>query len=406
MRRWIVSHPTGNLNVRGLLSVLEGEGMLEKFLTTLGVSRDAHLLPGLFPLLKRRRYELAADKLKTWPVLELRRMTSDRWFRKSLPRQRVDRLYVDFDRRAAGFLRRCAHESGALGVYAYEDGALEQFQFANSAGIPAAYDLPIGYWRAARRILTEESELLPEWAATMAAVSEPEWKRERKDGELSLANDVYVASRFTAETLREFPGPMPELKVIPYGGVSGLTPLSEPRPAPSRPRCLRALFVGALSQRKGLHYLFQAAAQLGSAVEWTFIGQRVGDCPLRDRLLAPHRWIKSLPHAAVLDQMKQHDVLVFPSLFEGFGLVILEAMACGVPIITTPHTAAPDLFEDGYAGFIVPVRDSQAIAVALQRLIDEPERLDEMKRNALRTAEDWTWERYSRTLLPAIQKHG
>ena len=60
-----------------------------------------------------------------------------------------------------------------------------------------------------------------------------------------------------------------------------------------------------------------------------------------------------------------HDVFVFPSLFEGFGLVLLEAMAMGLPMITTAHTAGPDLLEDGKEGFIVPIRSAEAIAEKL-----------------------------------------
>jgi len=66
--------------------------------------------------------------------------------------------------------------------------------------------------------------------------------------------------------------------------------------------------------------------------------------------------------------MAAHDVFVFPSLFEGFGLVLLEAMAMGLPVITTPHTAGPDLIREGMEGFIVPIRHSTAIAERLEQL--------------------------------------
>src|SRR5690606_15413134 len=100
--------------------------------------------------------------------------------------------------------------------------------------------------------------------------------------------------------------------------------------------------------RKGLAYLFRACRQLGAAVELTVIGTKpTVPCAVLDRELASYRWVASCPHAEVLREMRAHDVFVFPSLFEGFGLVLLEALAMGLPVITTAHTAGPDLITEG-----------------------------------------------------------
>ncbi len=97
--------------------------------------------------------------------------------------------------------------------------------------------------------------------------------------------------------------------------------------------------------------------------------------------------------------MHNHDLLVFPSLFEGFGLVVLEAMAQGTPVITTGHTCGPDIIEDGTDGFIVPIRSAEAIAEKIDILAGDRERLMAMKIAARRKAESHPWEIYRQRLV-------
>jgi glycosyltransferase involved in cell wall biosynthesis len=100
------------------------------------------------------------------------------------------------------------------------------------------------------------------------------------------------------------------------------------------------------------------------------------------------------PREALLREMSEADVFVFPSLFEGFALVILEAMAAGLPVITTPNTAGPDLIEDGKEGLIVPAGDVRALQTAMESLLNDPERARAMGCAAHEKAKEYTWERY------------
>jgi len=96
-------------------------------------------------------------------------------------------------------------------------------------------------------------------------------------------------------------------------------------------------------------------------------------------------------------------VFVFPSLFEGFGLVLTEALSQGIPIISTAHTCAPDIIEDGKEGFIVPIRDATAIAEKLSLLHADRDQLQAMKEAALDTARNTTWAAYKNGLAAAVQ---
>jgi len=260
--------------------------------------------------------------------------------------------------------------------------------------------LPIGYWRAAHAILKEEAQLQPEWAVTLTGNQDSEEKNARKDEELALADVVFVASSFTRQTLSFAPKFDGSVVMIPYGSPT-VSPV-EHAPRSKSPR-LRVLFVGSLGQRKGLSYLFAACRQLGSNVELTVIGQKpLESCPALERELARVRWIPTCAHSEVLAEMSRHDVFVFPSLFEGFGLVLLEALAMGLPIIATPHTAGPDLIRDGKEGFIVPIRSATEIAARLDLLHRDRSRLDMMSAAARRRAGEFQWETYESTLALCV----
>jgi glycosyltransferase involved in cell wall biosynthesis len=149
--------------------------------------------------------------------------------------------------------------------------------------------------------------------------------------------------------------------------------------------------------------LFDACRQLRNSVALTIIGTKpLEPCRALDEELNRVRWIPSCPHSEVLAEMAANDVFVFPSLFEGFGLVLLEAMAAGLPLITTEHTAGPDLITDGREGFIVPIRSAEAIASKLDWFSADRDRARQMGLLAQRRATHFTWEAYGTKLAQHV----
>lgn len=404
----LLSHPTGNANVRHAALALHRARLLGEFWTCINYHDRAFLnrfLPrSLTRQLGRRSNPPELQPyLHTFPFRELMRHLAPRAGLPQLVRHEtgvfsIDSVYHSLDQRIS---RRLA-DPRFQAVYAYEDGALSTFRAAARLGRLALYELPIGYWRAARKILGEEAGLQPEWASTLTGNYDSRAKTDRKDEELALANVVFVASNFTRRTLEEANPLRATIVVLPYGAPAQPAALENTPRSSGAP--LRVLFVGSLGQRKGLSYLFSACRLVKKAVQLTVIGTRPAvECPVLDRELAAVRWIASCPHAQILAEMARHDVLVLPSLFEGFGLVLLEAMAMGLPIITTPHTAGPDLIEDGVQGYIVPVRDAPAIAAKLELLAAEPERLRDMSVSARLRARDFSWDNYEAKLAACVR---
>ncbi|MDQ8190600.1 glycosyltransferase family 4 protein [Roseibacillus persicicus] len=411
----LLSHPTGNSNVRNALLALDQEGLLAEGHVSI-LTRPGNLfdklgkLPGLSDFTRRSFPASLAGKIEGHPLKELGRLAASKaGLRSMVAHERgvfcVDAVYHSLDRSVAKRLRSVGVSGGISGVYCYEDGALQTFQAARKLGIQTIYDLPIGYWRAGQRIQSEEAERLPEWANTMPALIDSEEKLARKDEELRLAGQILVASSFTAQTLQDAPFELPEPLVIPYGCPPVLnhhTIRETEVGGVNSP--LKVLFVGGLSQRKGLSYLFEAVKQLRSLVELTVIGRKPDVvCRPLDEGIGSCRYIPSLSHEQILAEMDRQDVFVFPSLFEGFGLVITEALSRGLPVITTSHTCGPDVLTDGVDGFLVPIRRAEAIAEKLELLHRERSLLAAMKAAALEKARHLSWEMYRASVSAAVK---
>jgi alpha-maltose-1-phosphate synthase len=397
---WI-SHPTGNANVRSAAETFHEAGWLEAFHT--GLAWPAY--PWLPAALQRRGVQLPARLLQLHPRLEPARLLAIRAGLTALTHHEtgalcVDRVYNQVDAAVAASLQRAAQQAKLPSlVYAYEDGARATFEVARRLGVTTVYELPIGYWRFARRLFREEAERRPAWAPTLDGLADSPAKLVRKDAELALAQHIVVPSRFVQRTLAECPTcPDAAITVLPYGCPQ---PLAQP-PERTAAGPLRVLFVGGLSQRKGLADLLDAVDLLGSSIQLTLIGRFVGGkCAPLQRALSRHRWLGSQPRSAVLAEMRHHDVLVLPSLFEGLPLVIGEALAQGLPVIATPNAAAEELLVHGQQGYLVPIRDPERIAEHLEQLLLQPELRRHMAAEALKRAASWTWVDY-RTRLSTL----
>lgn len=405
----LLSHPTGNTFFRATARALYRSELLFELSSSICWNSDsllAKLLPhSLRSQLDRRSFRDIPLRLQhSHPSRELLRLFSSQFNLPFLHAHErgalsVDMVYRRFDQYISSRLFKSPSLSA---VYSYEDCALATFEAAKKLNLTCFYDLPIGYWRAAQLIYAEERELQPMWASTLTGLKDSDHKLHRKDQELALADVVIVPSNFVRGTLEMFNASSALVKVVPFGSPCVpdlLKTFSLEGP-------LRVLYVGSLGQRKGLSYALDAIDALGSQVNLTLIGKRpVLDCIPLNMALEKYNWIETLPHDQILDQMACHDVLLLPSLFEGYALVISEALSRGLPVITTPNSGAIDIVRDGIEGFIVPIRDSNAIADRLQMLIDDRSILALMSHSCLRRADELSWSTYEESISATVTEN-
>jgi glycosyltransferase involved in cell wall biosynthesis len=191
-------------------------------------------------------------------------------------------------------------------------------------------------------------------------------------------------------------------------------PFAETPPSPS---IIRIAQIGSYVQRKGIDYSVPALSRVLAKydnVRVSLLGTEpptVGggealkvqadfDPAVRDRVtVIPYFVHKTLP-----DLLKDHQINLFPTLSEGFGKTLIEAMACGLAPITTPAPGPMDIVQDGHDAIVVPLRDTQAIEQALERLITDRAYLDQLRRNAYATAQKYSWQRIAQERLTVYEK--
>jgi glycosyltransferase involved in cell wall biosynthesis len=167
-----------------------------------------------------------------------------------------------------------------------------------------------------------------------------------------------------------------------------------------------ALFCGSWDLTKGITYLaaaFNQLAEEGRPIPLTILGPGVPVEVVRNAFgeaARPHvRVVERVPEEQVIDEYRRHDLLVFPSTYEGFGLVVLEAMSQGLPVVAAPAGCAPDLVCEGHTGSIVPPRDSHALAGAVARMMSRPEERARLGANCAARVAGMSWQRTAERTL-------
>jgi glycosyltransferase involved in cell wall biosynthesis len=231
-------------------------------------------------------------------------------------------------------------------------------------------------WQA--RVLNEEYR---RWGVEAPAADERDVKREVEI--YAAADGITVASEFARGSYVEEGVPAEKVHVIPYGvRLESFTPAAE---APGG-ATFEVLFVGHVSLRKGVPYLLETFAKLRSpGKKLRVVGgiepgmrQVLGRLPVEDV-----EFLGTQPKEQVAEWMRRSHVLVLPSVEDGFGLVMAEAMACGCPVICSTHTGGEDLYVDGLEGFVVGARDVRALTDRMQRMADDRVLLGGMREAAM-----------------------
>jgi glycosyltransferase involved in cell wall biosynthesis len=214
--------------------------------------------------------------------------------------------------------------------------------------------------------------------------------------EEALSADIVItASEFTKQTLVDNGVNSSIINVVPYG--LNYDHFYRDDDGRNMHEVYKILFVGSWNQRKGLSYLVEAFRRLrnGIPAELHICGRGIMDRNLIGGENADSIVLhENIPHEELVSLYQTSDVFVFPSLCEGFGYVILEAMVNGLPVITTGHTAGPDIIEHGKEGYIIPIRDIDSIVKHLTYLYKNPETRELMGKESRKKALQFTYQRF------------
>jgi alpha-maltose-1-phosphate synthase len=215
---------------------------------------------------------------------------------------------------------------------------------------------------------------------------------DRELAEYENCDLIFVPSDVAYRSFIEYGIPPAKLRKNPYG-----TELEAFHPVRKNDDIFRVIYVGAMSIRKGIRYLLEAIADLRlPKFETWLIGPLLPEVkPILARYHGKFRYFGAIDRRELHQYYSQGSVFVMPSIEEGLALVQGQAMACGLPVVATTNTGAADLFSDGVEGFIVPIRDPDAIRDRVLKLYKDPDLRDEMSRAALRRVRSMGgWDEY------------
>jgi len=298
-------------------------------------------------------------------------------------------------------LARARAFDGADGLYVLSNGDLELVREAKARGLFVAYEQIINphVGRILRAERADHPGLEPQ-----DSEEEVEGGLRRDEEVWRLADVVLGASDFVKGEVLEHGVPDEKVHVVPYGLKEewlGVTP----RPVPGR-----ILFVGSVGLRKGVHVLGAMARELrrrGVPHEIRIVGPievaASREAWLR-KLASPEfegvTYVGQVPRTQVRAEFEQADVFVLPTLSDSFALVHLEAMACGVPVVTTPSCGST--VRDGVDGFVVPTGDPAALADGVEALLSDRVLRASLSAHARKRAATFTWGAFSKRLLTAL----
>jgi glycosyltransferase involved in cell wall biosynthesis len=392
---------------------MQEAGMLERLVTDLYWPADTLEragLAGFIPAAVRRALDLRnsagvpSGRTRSCSISGLVSMAMEK---SSVPfawRQRAIRWADATIGRCAGRLAS-SHDCAILSYSYYAHSAFTHYSGKRPRILFQLHPHP----ESVRRILAQElfdhpecaASLLKEWELSLPATDFQRLAEETRMAELWIA-----ASSFTKSTLVENGAPAERIHVVPYGvDLSRFTPARDTC-CRSHSGPLKLLFAGTINQRKGIAYLAQALRMFSKQdVELRVCGRVVDDLRLFERFGSQVRITPSVTGDELIEAYREADLFVFPSVAEGFGHVLLESLACGLPVLSTTSTAAPDLIDHGEQGFVVFPRDPFALASQIEWCLGNRARLAEMRRSCRERAERFTWARFRSGLASVLQNH-
>ena len=256
--------------------------------------------------------------------------------------------------------KKIRHLPGNI-FWGFQGSCLETLRQAKNEGRTAIVELASAHITEAKKILGEEQRLNPEWADSIDnLIFEPDYEQRLCD-EPFAADYVFAASEFTRQSLINAGVSDQKIKYLPLCfNTSAIECGDEFINKENRP--MRVLYCGTVTQRKGVKYLFEAFTKIPkSAAELHIIGSVQGRGEEFKKYSAYYTYHGPIPQNQLFKTYKEYDILILPTIFEGFGLVIVEAMAAGLPVITTKHSFGFEIINHRQNGSIVPIRDINAI---------------------------------------------
>ena len=386
----LVTHP-GRQHSHQLVKALHREDMLAEYWTGVParpLTSVSALRPLVGPLEKHALLPIPDDRVRHF-LLEpiVRRATA--WMS---PGQQVDWSHwamEQFDRWCADRLE----EADADAVVAYENGALHTFRRAKELGMTTILDAASFHhaWQDDVYDYVESSAV-------------HERINDHKDAEIELADHILTVSSLARESYVDGGADADRVTSVPVGCDLDRFRISSDDVSSQEDAPFTFIFAGHAGHRKGIDLLLDAASRLEDEGQNVQIWVAGGEDPnvewSRSSLV---KRLGRLPQPELADRFRQADCLVLPSRHDSFGMVVVEAMATGLPVIVTENVGAKEAVTEGVSGWIILAEDADALYEQMRWCIQNHEDVRRMHKAARRDASAYSWEAYHRRVIHHLQ---
>lgn len=289
----------------------------------------------------------------------------------------------------------------ASSVYGFNTECLELFESVKRRGVRTVLEQANAPKGIIHKFRNEEMARFEGWEQTTVAdegIVEEICDRERR--EWGLSDLIICGSEFVKQGIAAVGGPVEKCAVVPYGVDFGGRSNNLAKVRKATDRTIKVLTVGSVDLRKGAPYTLLAAKKTSSFAQYKFAGVNNLSSRIKDYVTDSVEFMGQVPRSEIRSLYDWADVFLLPSVCEGSATVIYEALSYGLPVVTTANSGS--VVRHGVDGFIVPIRDPEAIADAIERLATDSELYNELARNALVRSDICSVNAYKTRLLTAL----
>ncbi len=377
MTAWTVVQPAATPEMTHLATALARHGSLETYISSTPFTRDSiwasKIVQGVTPKLSRR---LLPSPITREMVVSSGTLTEFAF--KALhgkPYLRTQQLQLmhkrakDVHRRAQAVLSHRGDGTGR-GIVVQAGRGWRTLELARSKGYQTVLNTSIVHRRFMADEIRREIERYPDWADGMLEYIRPEVELDELDRELEIAHVVLAQSRFQAKVLREYGVDPGKIQVIPLGVDEAFHQAQTSKMVRNKKDGnLRIGWLGQVTQRKGFVDLLSALGNDFQSRGYTLVVAGVVEGNVVNRLRAVGAELCGpIAHSEVTGWLQGVDILVSPSLLEGFSLAPVEAMAAGVPVLVSDRLYVSDLITTGHNGWLVEARNCVDLRERLEHI--------------------------------------
>jgi glycosyltransferase involved in cell wall biosynthesis len=402
----VVSNPSVAPHVQQTVMAYHEAKYLDKFYTSFFDHPDnsfSSLLKKIGPIknevLRRSFNQLPIEKFATRPFPELLRSLSARKLGPVITDKIWEWSELGFDKWVAD------HLTPAIDVvHTYEHAAFATLEKANKLGLFSIYEQPSQHHMFFNTIAKQQIALYPELnsATSELLVNKKADKRnKRRDEELSLASLVLCNSSFTKKTLVAGGVDAEKISIIPLS----FPPVNNITRSASNNTPMIFLYAGNQSLRKASHILYHAWRHCNftaNQAELWLIGKMLLPEHLRSDLPGKVIIKENIPHTELMELYKKANVFVLPTLADGFGMVVTEAMSQGLPVIASENSCGPDIINHMEDGWIIPAGNVDILATQMQWCITHPAEVALFGNAAMQKAREYQWPQYRQKLAETV----